>query len=121
MMKIWKAKNNYGLELKEVLFDDITWGGVPCRELPGMAKFKRFYELLEQQELGNPLLLKGNELWNGGLRLRVGIEKGFDGIDCFISDDEEVLKKLTIVQQSDAQNYFSINALEHLELIHVKK
>ena len=36
-------------------------------------------------------------------------------------DGEELLKKLTIVQQSDAQNYFSINALEHLELIHVKK
>ena len=34
MMNIWKAKNNYGLELKEVLFDDITWGGVPCRKLP---------------------------------------------------------------------------------------
>ena len=118
-MKIWKAKNNYGLELKEILFDDMFWGKIPVRNLPDHAKFLRHYELLEQEELGNPLLLHKNKLWNGGLRMRVAIEKGYDGIDCVVSDDLDLLKRLTIVQQSDAQNYFSVNALESLERIHL--
>jgi len=118
-MKIWKAKNNYGLELKEILFDDMFWGGMPVRNLPVAAKFPRHYELLEQEELGNPLLLHKNEIWNGTLRMRVAIEKGYDGIDCVVSEDLNLLKRLTIVQQSDAQNYFSVNALESLELIHL--
>ena len=117
--KIWKAKYNYNQPLQEVLFDDITWGGKPCRECLNQAKFKRYYELLEQDQLANPLLLHGKELWNGGLRLRVGIAKGYDGIDCIVSDDLEFLKSLTIKQQADAQNHFSYNALELLERIHV--
>ena len=91
--KIWKAKYNYNQPLQEVLFDDITWGGKPCRECLNQAKFKRYYELLEQDQLANPLLLHGRELWNGGLRLRVAIEKGYDGIDCVVSDDHRVPKK----------------------------
>ena len=128
-MKIWKAKNNYGLELKEILFDDMFWGGIdekltPVRNLPVHAKFLRHYELLEQEELGNPLLLfsnykNKNKIWNGCLRMRVAIERGYDGIDCVVSDDLDLLKRLTIVQQSDAQNYFSVNALESLESIHL--
>ena len=118
-MKIWKAKNNYGLELKEILFDDMFWGEIPVRNLPVHAKFPRHYELLEQEELGNPLLLHKNKVWNGCLRMRVAIEKGYDGIDCVVSEDLNLLKRLTIVQQSDAQNYFSVNALEPLELIHL--
>lgn len=119
MLKIWKAKYNYNIPLQEILFDEITWGGRPCRNCLDQPKFKRYYELLEQKQLGNPLLLCGRELWNGGLRLRVGIEKGFDGIDCVVSDDVEFLKILTIRQQADAQNYFSYNALEMLESMHV--
>ena len=119
MSKIWKAKYNYNQPLQEVLFDDITWGGKPCRECLNQAKFKRYYELLEQDQLANPLLLHGRELWNGGLRLRVAIEKGYDGIDCVVSDDIEFLKSLTVKQQADAQNYFSYNALEALERVHV--
>ena len=119
MLKIWKAKYNYNQPLQEILFDDITWGGRPCRDLPEQAKFKRYYELLGQDQLANPLLLYGKELWNGGLRLRVGIEKGFDGIDCVVSDDIEFLKLLTIKQQADAQNYFSYNVLEASEAMHV--
>lgn len=119
MLKIWKAKYNYSLPLQEILFDEITWGGRPCRNCLDQAKFKRYYELLEQDQLGNPLLLYGKELWNGGLRLRVGIEKGFDGIDCVVSDDIELLKLLTIKQQANAQNYFSCSALEPLESMHV--
>lgn len=118
-MKVWRAENNYGLELQVISFDDITWGGVPCKELPGMAKFKRYYELLEQEKLMHPLLLKGRELWNGGLRLRVGLEKGYDAIECYISDDIEELKKLTIAQQSDAHNHFTRDALEPLESMHI--
>jgi len=119
VLKIWKAKYNYNQPLQEILFDDITWGGRPCRDLLGQAKFKRYYELLGQDQLANPLLLYGKELWNGGLRLRVGIEKGFDGIDCVVSDDIKFLKLLTIKQQADAQNYFSYNALEPSEAMHV--
>ena len=121
MLKIWKAKHNYNLLLHEVLFDEITWSGKPCRECLNQAKFKRYYELLEQDELANPLLLYKKDLWNGGLRLRVAIEKGYDGIDCVISDDVEFLKELTVKQQADAQKYFSYDALENLERMHVKK
>ncbi len=121
MLKIWKAKYNYNQPLKEILFDDIIWNGKPCRDCLNQAKFKRYYELLEQDQLGNPLLLYGKELWNGGLRLRVGIEKGFDGIDCVVSNDIEFLKSLRIKQQADAQNYFSYEALEPLESMHIKK
>ncbi len=119
MLKIWKAKYNYNQPLQEILFDDITWSGKPCRNCLDQPKFERYYELLKQDQLGNPLLLHGRELWNGGLRLRVGIEKGFDGIDCVVSDDIEFLKLLTIKQQADAQNYFSSNVLEPLESMHI--
>lgn len=121
MLKIWKAKHDYNQTLQEVLFDDITWGDKPCRECLNQAKFLRYYELLEQDELANPLLLLNDKkLWNGGLRLRVAIEKGYDGIDCIVSNDIELLKSLTIRQQADAQNHFSFNALEALEIVHLK-
>jgi len=119
MSKIWKAENNYELPIKELLFDDIMWNGKPCRDCLEQAKFERYYELLGQEKLMHPLLVHKNELWNGGLRLRVGIEKGFDGIDCIVSNDVKLLKLLTIRQQSDAQNYFSYNALEPLESMHI--
>ena len=123
MSKIWKAEYNYDLPLQEILFDHISWGGKRCREAlkAEPAKFQRYYELLEQDKLMHPLLLHGRELWNGGLRLRVAIEKGYDGIDCYETDDIKFLKELTIVQQADAQNHFSLDALEYLERKHVKQ
>ena len=93
----------------------------PCREYAlEQPKYKRFYTLLEQEQLMHPLILRRNALCNGGLRLRVAIEKGYDGIDCFVSNDQELIHRLTIIQQENAQNYFSIDELEPNELIHVK-
>ena len=92
--------------MKEILFDDMFWGGMPVRNLPDHAKFLRHYELLEQEELGNPLLLHKNKLWNGGLRMRVAIEKGYDGIDCIICETKEKFDKLQLIQWGDASNHF---------------
>tara|TARA_R100000406_G_C3001380_1_gene94731 strand:+ start:97 stop:456 length:360 start_codon:yes stop_codon:yes gene_type:complete len=117
-MKIWKARYNYGLDIQEIIFENIYVGNICCKNMPGQAKFSRFYELLNQKQLMHPIILKGNQLFNGGLRLRVGIEKGYEGIDCLVLDNIDEIKKYTTIQQADAHNYFSYDALESIEKQH---
>ena len=77
--------------------------------------------MLTQEKLMHPVLLTDElDLSNGGLRIRVAIEKGYDGIDSFVTHDRGLLNKLTIIQQADAQNYIPFDDLEVNELIHVK-
>ena len=52
------------------------------------------------------LLTKKYEGINGGLRLNVGIEKGYDGIDCIICETKDKFAELQLVQWKDASNYF---------------
>jgi len=96
-------------------FEDLKIGNKTAIDVaPKFARFARFYTLLAQ-EIVHPILVLKNQLYNGGLRVAVAIEKGYDSIDAIISEDEELLKKLTIIQQQDAHNYFPKEQLEPLE------
>ncbi len=96
-------------------FKDLKIGNKTALDAaPKFARLNRFYTLLEQ-EIVHPILVLKDQLYNGGLRVAVAIEKGFDSIDAIISDDKELLKKLTIIQQKDAHNYFPKEQLEPLE------
>ena len=79
-----------------------------------------FSNPLRVNELFRPILqflVFKDQLYNGGLRVAVAIEKGYDSIDAVISEDEKLLKKLKIIQQQDAHNYFPKEQLELLETL----
>ena len=62
---------------------------------------------MEHDELMHPVLLtKKYENINGGLRINVAIEKGYDGIDCIICETKEKFDKLQLIQWGDASNHF---------------
>jgi len=114
-LKHLKTKKNYGYKTQTMKFEDLKIGNKTAIDVaPKFARFARFYTLLAQ-EIVHPILVLKNQLYNGGLRVAVAIEKGYDSIDAIISEDEELLKKLTIIQQQDAHNYFPKEQLEPLE------
>ncbi len=114
-MKHLKTKKYYGHKTHIMKFKDLKIGNKTALDAaPKFARLNRFYTLLEQ-EIVHPILVLKDQLYNGGLRVAVAIEKGFDSIDAIISDDKELLKKLTIIQQKDAHNYFPKEQLEPLE------
>ena len=95
-MKHLKVKQNYGLELTSIYFNELLFYDGPLREVdfamktvPLMFKPQRFYSLIEH-EIQHPILVWHNkknnalELFNGGLRVQVAIEKGYDSIDGII-------------------------------------
>ena len=126
-MKIWKAKNTYGLEVKELLFTEIIFtlyyrfvcnlddkkidaDGEKIRHGGDGYIGKRYWrydKMMEHDELMHPVLLtKKYENINGGLRINVAIEKGYDGIDCIICETKEKFDKLQLIQWGDASNHF---------------
>ena len=98
-MKHLKVKQNYGLELTPIYFNELLFYDVyanhhrpvdfAIKTVPLMFKPRRFYSLMEQ-EMQHPILVWHNkknnalELFNGGLRVQVAIEKGYDSIDGII-------------------------------------
>ena len=115
MDNCYKAKNNYGLRVKEVKIEDIKWGEINALEQAKIcARFSRFYTLMEQ-EMQHPILLFNNELYNGGLRLMVAVEKGYKYIDAIILNNIKELEKLRDIQRADAKNYFKYEELEPTE------
>ena len=114
-MKHLKTKKDYGHKTQIMNFKDLKISNITALDAaPKFARFDRFYILLKQ-EIVHPILVLKDQLYNGGLRVAVAIEKGYDSIDAIISDDKELLKKLTIIQQQDAHNYFPKEQLEPLE------
>ena len=114
-MKHLKTKKDYGYTLHTMSFTDLKIGNeTALNAAPRFARFARFYTLLEQ-EIVHPILVLKDHLYNGGLRVAVAIEKGYDSIDAIVTKDEELLKKLVIIQQQDAHNYFPKEQLEALE------
>ena len=114
-MKHLKTKKNYGYKTHTMSFKDLKIGSKTALDAaPKFARFNRFYTLLKQ-EIVHPILVLNDQLYNGGLRVAVAIEKGYNSIDAIISDDKELLKKLRIIQQQDAHNYFPKEQLELLE------
>tara|TARA_Y100000034_G_scaffold73736_1_gene88679 strand:+ start:834 stop:1244 length:411 start_codon:yes stop_codon:yes gene_type:complete len=125
-----KVKQNYGLETVPIYFNKLLFGGGFASETaPTKRKRPRFYALMEQ-EIEHPILVWFNkglgelEIFNGGLRVMVAVEKGFDSIDGIIRaasnakpDDEDfiLIKKLKRIQQQDAKNYFKWEDLETVE------
>lgn len=117
-MKIWKAKNNYGLEVKELLFTEITFTlyyrfvcNLDDKKIVAdgetLSRYPRWDKMMEHDELMHPVLLtKKYENLNGGLRINVAIEKGYDGIDCIICETKEKFDKLQLIQWGDASNHF---------------
>jgi len=96
-------------------FKDLKIGNKTALDVaPEFARFARFYTLLKQ-EIVHPILVLKDQLYNGGLRVAVAIENGYDSIDAIISDDVKLLNRLTIIQQRDAHNYFPKDQLEPLE------
>jgi len=131
-LKHLKVKQNYGLETVPIYFDKLMYGGGFASETASQQRKRpRFYTLMEQ-EIEHPILVWFNktfgelEIFNGGLRVIVAVEKGFDSIDGIIRtasnakpDDEGLvlLKKLRKKQQQDAKNYFKWEDLEEAEKI----
>lgn len=117
-MKIWKAKNTYGLEVKELLFTEITFSlyyrfvcNLDDKKIVAdeetLSRYPRWDKMMEHDELMHPVLLtKKYENINGGLRINVAIEKGYDGIDCIICETKEKFDKLQLIQWGDASNHF---------------
>lgn len=117
-MKIWKAKNNYGLEVKELLFTEISFTlyyrfvcNLDDKKIVAdgetLSRYPRWDKMMEHDELMHPVLLtKKYENINGGLRINVAIEKGYDGIDCIICETKEKFDKLQLIQWGDASNHF---------------
>ncbi len=117
-MKIWKAKNNYGLEVKELLFTEITFTlyyrfvcNLDDKKIVAdgetLSRYPRWDKMMEHDELMHPVLLtKKYENINGGLRINVAIEKGYDGIDCIVCETREKFNKLQLIQWGDASNHF---------------
>ena len=129
-MKHLKVKQDYGLKTVPIYFDKLLFGnGFASKTALTMRKRPRFYNLMEQ-EIEHPILVWFNkcfgelEIFNGGLRVMVAVEKGFDSIDGIIRaasnakpDDEDLilLIKLRKKQQQDAKNYFKWEDLETVE------
>ena len=117
-MKIWKAKNNYGLEVKELLFTEITFTlyyrfvcNLDDKKIVAdgetLSRYPRWDKMMEHDELMHPVLLtKKYESINGGLRINVAIEKGYDGIDCIVCETREKFNKLQLIQWGDASKHF---------------
>tara|TARA_R100001082_G_C4336554_1_gene148076 strand:- start:487 stop:852 length:366 start_codon:yes stop_codon:yes gene_type:complete len=116
-LKHLKTKKNYGYKIQTMSFEDLKIGKeIALDAAPRLARFNRFYTLLKQ-EIVHPILVFKDQLYNGGLRVAVAIEKGYDSIDAVILEDEKLLKKLRIIQQQDAHNYFPKEQLEGLEIL----
>jgi hypothetical protein len=116
MDNCYKAKNDYGLNIKQVKIENIKWGEKNALEqAKRCARFGRFYTLMEQ-EMQHPILLFNNELYNGGLRLMVAVEKGFEYIDAISLNDIKELEKLRDIQRADAKNHFLEEQLEPTEI-----
>ena len=132
-LKHLKVKQNYGLETVPIYFNKLLFGGGFASETaPTRRKKPRFYALMEQ-EIEHPILVWYNipfgelEIFNGGLRVMVAVEKGFDSIDGIIlgttrpsiphdkDEDFILIKKLRKIQQQDAKNYFKAEDLELIE------
>ena len=118
-----KFKEDYGLETQPIMLDELLFGSdVATKTAPTMRRKPRFYSLMEQ-EIKHPILVWFNrnfkklEVFNGGLRVMVAVEKGFDSIDGIVSDDIDFLKNLQRVQQNDASNFFEWEDLEDSEKI----
>ena len=117
-MKIWKAKNTYGLEVKELLFTEIIFTlyyrfvcNLDDKKIVAdgetLSRYPRWDKMMEHDELMHPVLLtKKYENINGGLRINVAIEKGYDGIDCIICETKEKFDNLQLIQWGDASNHF---------------
>ena len=134
-LKHLKVKQNYGLELVPIFLNKLMFGGgFASKTVSQMRKRPRFYTLMEQ-EIEHPILVWHNknfgelEIFNGGLRVMVAVEKGFDSIDGIIrtasdakpdNDDLILLKKLKKKQQQDAKNYFKWEDLEAAEVQELK-
>ncbi len=121
-----KVKEDYGLETQPIMLDELLFGAdVATKTAPTMRRKPRFYSLMEQ-EIKHPILVWFNrnfkklEVFNGGLRVMVAVEKGFDSIDGIVSDDIDFLKNLQRVQQNDASNFFEWEDLEDSEKIRHK-
>ena len=130
-MKHLKVKQNYGLETVPIYFDKLMFGSDFASETaPTMRKKSRFYALMEQ-EIEHPILVWHNinfgelEIFNGGLRVMVAVEKGFESIDGIVrgatdmkANDKDfiLLEKLKKIQQQDAKNYFKSEDLELAEI-----
>ena len=129
-LKHLKVKQNYGLETVPIYFNKLLFGGGFASETASQQRKRpRFYTLMEQ-EIEHPILVWFNvnfkelEIFNGGMRVQVAVEKGFDSIDGIIRtksnakpDDENfiLLQKLKKIQQQDAKNYFKWEDLEAAE------
>ena len=118
-----KVKEDYGLETQPIMLDELLFGSdVATKTAPTMRRKPSFYSLMEQ-EIKHPILVWFNrnfkklEVFNGGLRVMVAVEKGFDSIDGIVSDDIDFLKNLQRVQQNDASNFFEWEDLEDSEKI----
>ena len=121
-----KVKEDYGLETQPIMLDELLFGSdVATKTAPTMRRKPRFYSLMEQ-EIKHPILVWFNrnfkklEVFNGGLRVMVAVEKGFDSIDGIVSDDIDFLENLQRVQQNDASNFFEWEDLEDSEKIRHK-
>ena len=116
MDNCYKAKEDYGLKVEQVKIEDIKWGETNALEQAKIcAKFGRFYTLMKQ-EMQHPILLLNDELYNGGLRLMVAVEKGFEYIDAISLDDIKELEILRGIQREDAKNHFPKEQLEPTEI-----
>jgi hypothetical protein len=125
-----KIKQNYGLETTPIYFNKLLFcGGFASKTVLKMRRNSRFNTLMKQ-EIQHPILVWYNtqkqeyELFNGGLRVMVAIEKGYDSIDGIIKSftnakhtdkDFILLDELKTMQQQDAKNYFKKEDLEHIE------
>mgnify|MGYP003140862777 FL=1 len=118
-----KVKEDYGLETQPIMLNELLFGSdVATKTAPTMRRKPRFYSLMEQ-EIKHPILVWFNhnfkklEVFNGGLRVMVAVEKGFDSIDGIVSDDINFLENLRGIQQNDASNFFEWEDLEDSEKI----
>ena len=133
-LKHLKVKQNYGLETVPIYFNKLLFGGGFASETASQQRKRpRFYTLMEQ-EIEHPILVWFNvnfkelEIFNGGMRVQVAVEKGFDSIDGIIlgttrpsiphdkDEDFILIKKLRKIQQQDAKNYFKLEDLELPEI-----
>jgi hypothetical protein len=98
-----KVKHNYGFELTPIYFDKLIWffgdKDYAINTAATITRLPRFYSLIEQ-EIQHPILVWHNkkddslELFNGGLRIMVAVEKGYDSID-------GIVKSFNMPQPSD--------------------
>ena len=116
-----KVKEDYGLETQPIMLNELLFGSdIATKTAPTMRRKPRFFSLMEQ-EIKHPILVRFNhnfdrlEVFNGGLRVMVAVEKGFDSIDGIVSDDVDLLENLKHIQQNDASKFFAWEDLEDSE------